>query len=98
MSSVAALTDPTKPADYIVSSIQEALPVGDRQLRLQSLLISETRQLAVINGRSYGVGEVVEDAEITLIDRSGVTVVRSGKEQRLPFQNSQVEKIRTEEY
>lgn len=97
---VMALSDPTKPASYVVSKNQgqNTVSVDNRELRVQSVLVSDTRRLAVINGRSYGVGEVVDDAEITLIDRSGVTVVRRGKEQRLHFMDSGIKKTRLEEY
>jgi hypothetical protein len=47
-------------------------------LKLGSILVSGTKRLAVIGGRVYGVGDIVEQFEIGRIDADGVVLLRDG--------------------
>lgn len=66
-----ALADPTRPASY-----QHV--AGEQGLRLESVLISDSRKVAVINGHVVAEGDRIAGARIIHINRQGVKVSRDG--------------------
>jgi len=69
-----ALADPTRPP-----TIMAPEPAGDAALpsgRLQSILISATRKLAVIDGVTVPLGGKVDGATLVAIDETHVTLKR----------------------
>jgi MSHA biogenesis protein MshK len=64
-SAESGLVDPTRPA-LGVGAV--SAPADGGALTLQSTLISPRRRVAVINGRSYTVGERVDGARILAIE------------------------------
>jgi MSHA biogenesis protein MshK len=59
------LADPTRPA---TGGAPALAPVDEGAFALQSTLISPARRVAVINGRSYTVGDRVNGARILAIE------------------------------
>lgn len=85
--SAGELPDPTRPPSAIA---RPASAIGDvvgmtadgepaDTLRLQSVIVSSGRKLAVINGKIVRQGEKVGDAVVAKITESGVTL-RRGKD------------------
>jgi MSHA biogenesis protein MshK len=69
-----ALADPTRPP-----TMMPAEPAGDAAQpagRLQSILISGTRKLAVIDGVAVPLGGKVDGATLVAIDETGVKLKR----------------------
>ena len=69
-----ALADPTRPPSYVAAE-----PTGDSAQptsRLQSILISATRKLAVIDGMTVPLGGKVDDATLVAIDETEVKLKR----------------------
>jgi MSHA biogenesis protein MshK len=73
-----ALSDPTRPPSAASPQESEAAPS-----RLQSVLISPTRKIAVIDGRTVRLGERVGDATLVAIAPSEVTLQRGAKYETL---------------
>jgi MSHA biogenesis protein MshK len=69
------IVDPTRP--------QDGARDGERPLLLQSVLVSETRRVAVINGRTLQVGDRVDGARVTRIEPGSVWLQRDGDITRL---------------
>lgn len=76
-----ALGDPMRPPETSASPSNEAR--GDASARLQSVLISRSRSVAVIDGRSVRLGERIGDATVTAISPSQVTLQRGAERQTL---------------
>ena len=79
-----SLADPTRPP----LGAAEAGPAGSDAaarggLRLQSVLISSTRRLAVIDGKTVQIGGEVGGATLTAISETGVTLRRGGEVETL---------------
>jgi MSHA biogenesis protein MshK len=73
-----ALNDPMRPPT--------AVPVEEKTVtssRLQSVLISSSRRVAVIDGRAVRLGERVGDATLVAIAPAEVTLERAGERQTL---------------
>lgn len=68
-----AFNDPTKPPGFSSS------PVARKPLVLNSLLVSKTRKVAVINGKPMSEGDVVEGAKLLKINQSSVIMAVRGK-------------------
>jgi hypothetical protein len=81
---VAALPDPTRPVHFRKPSARPGVP-RRTELVLQLTLVSPERQIALINGRTYGLGASINGAVITEIKPYEVTLRRSGRETRLRF-------------
>lgn len=79
---LAALADPTRPASFGTRSRASAPKRGPV---LQSTLVSPSRRIAIINGRTYGLGARVSGAVITEIRPYEVTLKRNGREIQLRF-------------
>lgn len=89
----AGLPDPTRPP---AASADEATPPAatrDGRLghRLQSVLISPERKLAVIDGRTVLLGGRIDDATVVAITETGVTLRRGERTEVLPL-NAGVQK------
>lgn len=76
--SLTGLIDPTRPYDGSTTSGQ-----AHGGLVLQSTLVSPLRRLAVINGRTFTVGERVGNAMIVSITPYQVVLSRAGKHSSL---------------
>lgn len=70
------LRDPTKPPQQRQSSQQ---PAAITRYSLDSILISDSRRIAVINGVSLAVGERVRNAAVRRIARDRVLLEINGK-------------------
>jgi MSHA biogenesis protein MshK len=72
------LADPTRPPTAAADG-GEAAPGGATakpSLRLQSVLISNTRKLAVIDGQTVPLGGEIGGATLTSVSETGVTLRR----------------------
>ena len=80
-----ALGDPMRPPAEASSSSSGARgeAQGGTSSRLQSVLISPGRRVAVIDGRTVGIGERVGDATLIGIAESEVTLQRGAERQSL---------------
>lgn len=74
------LADPTRPA---TEPALVAAPVATAGPVLQSVLISPTRRRAVINGRTYKIGDKVDGAVVADIQSYEVTLRQGQRETRL---------------
>lgn len=74
------LADPTRPA---TEPALVAAPVATTGPVLQSILISPTRRRAVINGRTYKIGDKVDGAVVADIQSYEVTLRQGQRETRL---------------
>ena len=68
-----ALVDPTRPPNAIASVDSSSEPAGTQ---LQSVLISQGRRIAVINGEAVSLGGRVGDATVVRISATEVTLKR----------------------
>lgn len=66
------LDDPTRPSGYTAAATQQIL-------QLDSVLISPSRKVAVINGTAVSVGEKVAGATVLAIGEQQVKLSRDGK-------------------
>ena len=73
-----ALSDPTRPPSFSPSE-----NTRNEASRLQSVLISPERKLAVIDGRTVTLGERVGDAKVVAIAPAQVILQRGGEYQTL---------------
>jgi len=85
------LADPTRPPAQGPSELHSA-PSGVAPSRLQSVLISAGRSVAVIDGRPVRLGERVGDATLVSIEPSEVTLERGAARERLTLLPSAIEK------
>jgi hypothetical protein len=83
------LADPTRPPAQEPAQLRQAEPARQR---LQSVLISAGRSIAVIDGRPVALGGRVGDATVVSIDPSEVTLQRGAARERLPLLPSVIEK------
>jgi MSHA biogenesis protein MshK len=72
-----ALADPTRPPYGGRGVGAEQAPVAGPEL--QSVLISPTRKVAVINGQTVPLGGKFRDATLTRITQSGVELHNAGR-------------------
>lgn len=75
------MPDPTRPPN-IVSEPEHSQDGAAALPRLQSILISPTRRMATIDGRTVKVGDRVGDARVTRILENEVILTR-GQEQQV---------------
>jgi MSHA biogenesis protein MshK len=85
------LADPTRPSTH-AQGRAELRQSGPAFSRLQSVLISGGRSVAVIDGRAVRIGERVGDAILVSIEPSEVTLQRGLTRERLSLLPSAVEK------
>ena len=67
--SLAAVEDPTKPDSFVGGDAR-----ADKPFALQSVFMSNTRKVAIINGESYHEGDRLAIGEIIKIESGQVTV------------------------
>ena len=79
-----ALNDPTRPSTF------KSAKVASKALNLESILISDERKVAVINGSVVAEGERVGVAEIVAINKDGVDVSSGGKNIRLVLESASI--------
>lgn len=60
----AELGDPTRPPQMSVASFETPITAAGAPIRVSSILISPSRQLAVINGERVKAGDMVGDARV----------------------------------
>ena len=80
VASASELRDPTKPPQHRKSAQQ---PAAITRYSLDSILVSDSRRIAVINGISTAVGERVGNATVKRIARDRVLLELNGKTQTL---------------
>lgn len=68
-----AMTDPTRPSGFVPAKTSK------EKLVLESILISDQRQVVVINGKALTVGEKIESAKVLTIANDSVRLQRGGK-------------------
>lgn len=85
------LADPTRPPAPAQDKAEQRQAEPARQ-RLQSVLISAGRSIAVIDGRPVPLGGRVGDATVVSIDPSEVTLQRGAARERLTLLPSAIEK------
>lgn len=78
-SQVCALTDPTQPVQYRAATKRV-------NLNLESILFSEARRVAVINGKALQEGEKLGSARVISIGKDVVRVQQQGKTYDLKLQ------------
>jgi MSHA biogenesis protein MshK len=88
-----ALPDPTRPPAASVDEGTRTGPARDTRPghRVQSVLISPERKLAVIDGRTVLLGGRIDDATVVAITETGVTLRRGEQTEMLPL-NAGVQK------
>jgi MSHA biogenesis protein MshK len=72
-----ALSDPTRPPSYSEAG-RDAEPRASMGPVLQSVIVSGGRKLALIDGRTYTVGDKVGEAKLVAISGSEVTLREPG--------------------
>lgn len=89
----AGLPDPTRPPAASADEAARTGPAADGRPvhRLQSVLISPERKLAVIDGRTVLLGGRIDDATVVAITETGVTLRRGERTEVLPL-NAGVQK------
>ena len=71
--------DPMRPFDFVSAGASAAVP-GAPRYDLTAIVISPTRRIAVLNGKSRAEGDRVDGAEIVRIDPHSVAL-RKGSEE-----------------
>jgi len=91
------LADPTRPPAPRAPEGAESAPGATPQPthRLQSVLISGTRKLAVIDGQTVPLGGEVGGATLTAISETGVTLRRGAETETLKLNPGVEKKIET---
>lgn len=74
-----ALKDPTQPGEYRAATKRV-------NLNLESILFSDTRRVAVINGKALQEGEKLGSARVLSIGKDVVRVQQQGKTYNLTLQ------------
>jgi MSHA biogenesis protein MshK len=90
----AQLADPTRPPSVVESTGEVAVaPTGPR---LQSVLISPTRRVAVIDGKAVALGAKLGEATVETITESAVVLRYAGRRETLqlnPAVNKRVRRV-----
>ncbi|MFU8876792.1 MAG: hypothetical protein ACNA7E_01515, partial [Wenzhouxiangellaceae bacterium] len=76
--------DPTRPPNAAELAAWRGQP-GEQATawRLESVLISDRRKVAVINGRRVGEGDVVDGARVRTIEATHALIEAEGRTRRL---------------
>lgn len=76
------LSDPTKPAlaGMLPSAVVEE---SERALRLETVLISNQRKMAIISGQTYQLGQTIAGAKLIAVSETGVTLEQGGQRRNL---------------
>ena len=70
------LRDPTKPV--IEEVITKETSKAEETYKLQSIIISTTRRLALINDKLVKIGDKIGSATVEMIEKNSVTLSKSG--------------------
>jgi MSHA biogenesis protein MshK len=68
-----ALTDPTRPSSYRPASVSHT------SFTLSSVIVSDSRKVAIINGKVLAEGEKVAGAKVKRIEKQQVLLSHNGK-------------------
>lgn len=79
--SAVALTDPTRP--WSAGTYGQPSGSDNAGWNLDSVLVSSSRRVAIINGRDVSEGERVGNARVISIRRNSVVLQENGKQFRL---------------
>jgi hypothetical protein len=82
-----AVNDPTRPANYAGSTSS-----AKRSLKLESILYSTDRRVAVISGKVLAEGDSIENKIVTAITKDAVTLTSNGKALILKLQHTSIRK------
>lgn len=80
---VDALTDPTRPAHYRPDEKKQAL-------RLDSILYSDARRVAIINGKVLSEGDSYAGAKLIKVEPHSVLMGRRGKTIKLVLERTNI--------
>ncbi len=78
--------DPTRPPDWMTTTVQESQPLP--VLTLQQVRVSPTDAVAVINNQLVRVGDKIDGAQVLAIKAGVVTVKIRQKRQELSLLNN----------
>lgn len=81
--SALAITDPTRPEQYRAAPARVSY-------HLESILFSNSRRVAIINGKVLAEGESIGGATVTAIAKDSVRLQRSGRIIRLSLQHPNI--------
>lgn len=81
--------DPTKPLSWQRVSGKK----GQEALKLNSLLISKTRKVAIINGKRVKEGDVIGNAKVVTIKKGKVVVSRNGQYETLKLKPNPIKRV-----
>lgn len=84
---VLAFDDPTKPSNF---RVKRAAPT----LKLESILYSDTRKVAVINGKVLAEGESIGNKKIIHIEKNRVRLVSGKKELTLTLKRPSIRQVK----
>lgn len=89
MSSMAcSLVDPTRPVSYAPSVLSEST------FQLSSILFSNQRKVAVINGKALIEGELLGKAKVVKINQDNVLIKNGSKQIQLVLERAPVKRKR----
>ena len=74
-----ATPDPTRPPARFGSATADDAPEDAERLALQAVFRTADRQVAIVNDRRVGVGDVVSSARVVSIEGDRVTLRRRGR-------------------
>ena len=67
-----------EPPPPLPAPVTNRTPAAFPKLKLQGIIFRETRPYAIINARSYTIGDRVEELHVRAIDRASVTLELQG--------------------
>lgn len=79
------LQDPMRPP--VAAGTASGAPEVDEGLKLTAVLVSDSRRIAVINGRFYRVGDQVNGEEITRIEPGSIRIKRGSEQVLITVKN-----------
>lgn len=82
VSAVDIASDPMRPDTLRSVSARAAVP-----FRVNAIIVSDERRIAIVNGRRVGVGDVIGDATVVSISRAEVILDVDGETQSLRVNN-----------
>lgn len=75
-------SDPMRP-----DTLQSAPTAAPARYRVNAIIVSDERRIAIVNGRRVGVGDAIGDATVVAIGKAEVTVNVNGSERTLRVNN-----------
>ena len=77
------LEDPTRPSDWQAAIVEQAAKAVEPAFKLDSILLSPQRRVAVINGRSWSEGESRDGLTLMKVEERRVLVRDRGQVKEL---------------